>query len=132
FRTDTEDTSNPEKKKEMEESASRIRGSEVSVVQGNFVTGTIPIGTSVESNIQKVYKGGWQSGTFNMQPDPEDGTVRRVHVLWQYGESLYPSLDMQILKHFLNVDNVIVNADETGIQSVQLGQTVVDTDFDGS
>ncbi len=133
FRTDTEDVENPAKKKELEESARRIQGSEVSVVQGSLLKGTLSEGLSVESNIEKIYKGGWGSGFFNMRPDDEDGTVRRVHVLWQYGENIYPSLDIQILKHYLNVNNLVVTTDETGyIQSLTLGDNVIDTNFDGS
>lgn len=133
FRTDTEDIENPEKQKELQESARRIQGSEVSVVQGTLLKGTLSTGLSVESNIDKVFKGGWASGFFNMRPDDEDGTVRRVHVLWQYGENIYPSLDIQILKHYLNVNNLVVTTDETGyIQSLTLGDNVVETNFDGS
>ena len=133
FRTVDEDINNPAKKKDIEDSARRIQGSEISAVQGNLLQGTLPTGVTVESNIEKIYKGGWASGTFNMQPDAEDGTVRRVHVLWQYGENIYPSLDLQILKHYLNVDNIVVATDETGyIQQFTLGQRVVETNFDGS
>lgn len=133
FRTEDEDINNPAKKPELEAAARRIQGSEVSVIQGTLLKGAIPIGVTVDSNIDKINRGGWESGTFNMQPDPEDGTVRRVHTLWQFGENIYPSLDLVILKHYLNVDNIVATTDESGyIQSVTLGQRVVDTDFDGS
>ena len=118
---------------QIEESARRIAGSEISLLKGNIARGAIPIGLVPESNIQKIYAGGAYSGFFNMVPDAEDGTVRRVHLLLQYGENVYPSLDLQVLRHFLRADNLIVEADENGlIFGVEVGSQFIKTNNDGS
>ena len=115
-------------------SASRISGSEVSAMQGSFPPGIIPIGRAVESNIEKIYEGGTLSGFFNMAPDVEDGTVRRVHLLYQYEEQIYPSLDLQVLKHYFDADNITVYADpNSGILEIALDNNKsIATNFDGS
>jgi adenylate cyclase len=118
---------------QIADSASRIAGSEISLLKGSIAPGTIPIGLAPESNIEKIYKGGVYSGFFNMVPDSEDGTVRRVHLLLQYGQNVYPSLDLQVLRHYLQADNLIVDADENGLVfGVEVGQKFVKTNSDGS
>ncbi|MDH5752136.1 MAG: adenylate/guanylate cyclase domain-containing protein, partial [Deltaproteobacteria bacterium] len=63
----------------------------------------------------------------------EDGSVRRVHLLTQYGENIYPSLDLQILRHYYGAENIIVAADENvGILGIEVGQKLIYTNFDGS
>ncbi|HKI99622.1 MAG TPA: CHASE2 domain-containing protein [bacterium] len=120
-------------KAQIADSASRIAGSEISLLKGTIARGAIPVGLAPESNIEKIYKGGLYSGFFNMYPDPEDGEVRRVHLLMQYGESVYPSLDLQILRQYLHANNIVVEADENGlIFGVTVGQKFIKTNDDGS
>jgi adenylate cyclase len=116
------------------ESAQRVAGSEISLIQGNISPGVIPIGVAVESNIEKIFRGGYLSGFFNMNPDPEDGTVRRVHLLMQYQDNVFPSLDLQILRHYYHADQLSVIADENGfITQVNLGdKKKIFPQFDGS
>lgn len=115
------------------ESARRIAGSEVSLIQGSITPGVIPVGAMAESNIEKIYRGGTYSGFFNMNPDPEDGTVRRVHLLMQYGDNIYPSLDLQLLRMYYKSDTISVVTDENGfIAAINLGQKTIFPQFDGS
>ncbi|MDH4249312.1 MAG: adenylate/guanylate cyclase domain-containing protein, partial [Deltaproteobacteria bacterium] len=115
------------------ESASRIAGSEISLLKGTITRGVIPLGAVVESNIEKIFKGGAFSGFFNINPDAEDGTVRRVHLVTQYGENYYPSLDLQILRHYLGGKGIIVEADEAaGIMGIDVGGKYIHPNFDGS
>ncbi|MBI3992636.1 MAG: CHASE2 domain-containing protein [Candidatus Lambdaproteobacteria bacterium] len=119
---------------DLRASASRIAGSEISLLQGTIAKGIIPIGEAVESNIEKIYKGGTLSGFFNMQPDTEDGTVRRVHLLYEYKDNIYPSLDLQLLRHYFAADGISVVADEnSGIVEIALGgNKSIYPNFDGS
>ena len=120
-------------REQIANSASRIQGSEISLLKGNISPGAIPIGLVPESNIEKIFKGGAYSGFFNMVPDVEDGTVRRVHLLLQYGQNIYPALDLQVLRHYLRADNLVVEADENGlIYGVGVGQKFIKTNNDGS
>ena len=121
------------KPEEIQDSARRISGSEISLLKGTINKGAIPIGLVPESNIGKIAKGGLYSGFFNMVPDPEDGTVRRVHLLMQYGENIYPSLDLQILRHYYGAKNLIVESDENGwVKTIEVGKKVIVPNLDGS
>jgi adenylate cyclase len=114
-------------------SASRIAGSEISLLKGTITRGAIPIGLAPETNLESIYKGGAYSGFFNMVPDAEDGEVRRVHLLIQYGQNVYPSLDLQILRYYLHADNIVVEADDNGlIFGITVGQKFIKTNNDGS
>ena len=120
---------------ELVESAERIAGSEISLVVNRVPKGRIPWGVMVESNIKKIYEGGHLSGFFNMRPDLEDGTVRRVHLLMRYGDRIYPSLDLQMLRHYYDNAPITVIADgETGdIVEIRIGsEKTILPDFDGS
>lgn len=120
-------------KEEQRPSAERIRKSEISFVRGSYLPGTVPKGYGVESNIPVISEGGTLSGYFNMFPDPEDGTVRRVHLLTELDQSLYPSLDLQILRHYYGNAPIQVEATpEAGIVGIQLQDLYIETDFDGS
>ena len=115
------------------ESARRVAGSEVSLVQGQVGPGVLGSGVAVESNIEKIYKGGFLSGFFNMTPDAEDGTVRRVHLLMQYEENIFPSLDLQVLRHYYKAPNISVVTDENGyITAITLGQKSIVPHLDSS
>ena len=118
---------------QIADSASRIAGSEISLLKGNISRGAVPIGLSPESNIAKINQGNRLSGFFNVNPDPEDGTVRRVHLLLQFGQNYYPSLDLQILRKYLKADNIIVDADEAGdVYGIEVGNTFIKTNHDSS
>lgn len=116
------------------ESAKRIAGSEISLLKGSITQGIIPNGYAPESNIYKIYKGGTYSGFFNVNPDVEDGTVRRVHLLMRYKENIYPNLDLQTLRQYYGAQGIVVEADrDTGnISTITVGNKVIVTDIDGS
>ena len=99
---------------DIAKSAELIADSGVSAVTGSIGRGAVPIGRAPEPNIPRLSNAGAVSGFFNMQPDPEDGTVRRVHLLMQFGEDYYPSLDLQVLKLAYGAQNITVHPDENG------------------
>ena len=117
---------------DLRESAERISGSEISLLKGTIGRGVLYSGLVVEANIKKIYDGGYLSGFFNVVPDFEDGMVRRVHLLRQYGEDIYPSLDLQIIKHYYGARSIIVEADTDEISAIVVGNKVFETDRDGS
>ena len=119
---------------DLRKSAERISGSEISLLKGALNPYIIPSGYAPEPNIGKIYEGGAFSGYFNVNPDVEDGTVRRVHLLMRYGENIYPNLDLQMLRHYLGAQNIVVEADsDTGnIASITVGNMEIVTDVDGS
>ena len=118
---------------ELAESERRVGGSEVQLVINT--PGRLPVGNAVESNIDKIYRGGHLSGHFNMTPDFEDGTVRRVHLLIRYRDKIYPSLDLQMLRHHFGSPSLTVIADqETGdVLEIRIGDNMaIQTNTDGS
>lgn len=121
-------------KEELAASARRIAGSEISILKGGtFSNGVIPIGYVPESNIDKIFKGGVLSGFFDVNPDREDGTVRRVHLLMQHGENIYPALVLQVLRHYRGAKNIQVKIDAEGlIEAIEVGKDYIETNSDGS
>ncbi len=118
---------------ELAASARRIAGSEISLLKGAFDKGLIPVGYVPESNIDKIFKGGVLSGFFDVNPDPEDGTVRRIHLLMQHGENIYPALVLQVLRHYYGAKNIIVETDENGlIRAIEVGKNYIETNSDSS
>ena len=122
---------------DLQKSVDRISGSEISAISGGSIGDfVLPKGNAVESSISPIIKGAFLSGYFTVLPDPEDGTIRRVHLLMKYqeDENIYPSLDLQILKHYYGADNILVETDpETGdIRAIELGNQVIFPDRDGS
>ncbi|MCZ6534218.1 MAG: adenylate/guanylate cyclase domain-containing protein [SAR324 cluster bacterium] len=118
---------------DLRESAERISGSEISLLKGVVPDGALPAGYAAETNIPAISKGGILSGNFNMTPDVEDGTVRRVHLLMKYGDNYYPTLVLQMFKHYMGADNIIVESDEeSGISAIVVGNQVILPDADGS
>ncbi len=121
------------KETEIKRSAARIANSKIELQAGSLTRGTIPIGTVVESNIKLLHDTGMLSGYFNMQPDPEDGSVRRVHMLTEYKGDIYPSLSLQMLRNYLGVRQIQVDVTpETGVSGIHLGDTLIRTNYDGS
>lgn len=119
---------------DKEKSASHIAGSEISLIRGRVGVNKLLTGLAVEPNIPKISEAGIYSGSFNMAPDPEDGTVRRVHLLLKYKENIYPALALQMLRQYYGADNMVVDGDqETGnVMAITLGNKVIIPNIDSS
>ncbi len=111
----------------------RLAGQEINLVRGALPRYALPPGHAPETNIGSISNNSKSHGFFNMTPDREDGTVRRVHLLYNANDSIYPSLDLRILQHFLGAKQLIVDADpEAGILGIQVGEKYIYTSNDGS
>ena len=110
-----------------------LNGSEVHVMRGRIAQ-SAPIGLVPEPNIPLLSQDtGALSGFFNMIPDSEDGTVRRVHLVFAYRGIYYPSLALQILARYYNAASIEVYSDELGIYQIALGsERRITPQFDGS
>jgi len=119
---------------EIDESAERIESSAIKVIRGmNHLSG-LPMyeGIAVESNIKILSPAGAKAGYFNVFPDAEDGTVRRVHLVLRYNNQYYPSLDLQILSRYLGDAQISMKVTEGGIENFKVGDRLIETAPDGS
>ncbi|MDH5561198.1 MAG: adenylate/guanylate cyclase domain-containing protein [Deltaproteobacteria bacterium] len=120
--------------KELADSASRIRNSEITIIQGanNLEYAPIYEVLAVESNIAALFPDRSLNGYFNVFPDPEDGTVRRVHLALKYQDKYYPSLDLQILRLYYGNPPIKMIVNEGGVEGFQLGEKTIITDNDSA
>ena len=82
-------------------------------------------------NIPIVQNNAYSSGFFNNIPS-EDGIVRSVPLVMKYDMVVYPSLAMEMIRVLHNANRVYVNYSEgTGVESVQVGETLIPTDRHG-
>ena len=116
------------------DAAKRIENSEITIIQGAEYLKNVLIYDmqAVESNISELVSDFSLSGFFNLIPDPEDGTIRRVHLVLKYGDKYYPSLDLQILRRYYGNPPIHMVVNEGGVGGFYLGDKYIHTDSDGS
>ena len=71
-------------------------------------------------------------GYFNFEADA-DAIFRRANLVIRYQEDFYPSLDVQVLRHYLGVpdQDFMLIYNEAGVEYVQFGELRVPTDPEG-
>ncbi len=85
---------------------------------------------SVEVNIPQIgaYAGGF--GFFNFPNADTDGVFRRAQLLMTYRGEIYPSLDIEGIKHLLG-EEILLKVTSYGVDSFYIGQTRIPTDERG-
>lgn len=103
-------------------------------IRGKEFLDTTPIALAqaVEPNIPAIDQGRLNAGFLNTFPDTEDGVIRRVFTVMQYGNDLLPSWDIQILKHYWGASSVEVELKEDRMVGITIGDHYIHTDSDGS
>lgn len=116
------------------EFASRIEGSEITIIQGSEYLDNVLMyeGSAVEANIPILISGNNLSGFFNVVPDLEDGTIRRVPLVIKYKDRYYPSLDLQLLRRYYDDRPIQMIVNEGGIEAFRIGKNVINTGSDGT
>jgi len=71
------------------------------------------------------------SGFLNALPDI-DGVLRRSPLLMRYGAKIYPSLTLAVLSHHTETNYVTVRSNSSGIESIQINDTIIPTDRYGN
>ncbi|MBU2514033.1 adenylate/guanylate cyclase domain-containing protein [bacterium] len=114
--------------------AKRIKDSEITVIQGAEYLDYIPLyeGFAVEANIPMLISRKNMSGFFNVVPDLEDGTIRRVPLVIKYKDTFYPSLDLQILRRYYNDQPIRMVVNQGGIEAFYIGKNRINTASDGT
>jgi adenylate cyclase len=116
------------------ESASRLEGSEIAIIQGAEYLENLPVyeGVAVEANIPLFISKNSLSGFFNVIPDREDGTIRRIPLVIRYQDRYYPSLALQIVRRHLGDPPLMMVVDPSGIKGFHLGHLWIRTEYDGT
>jgi adenylate cyclase len=86
---------------------------------------------SVSCNLKMFSEAAAGSGFFNVSPD-SDGILRRVPLIIEHGGKLYPSLGLVTLMKALDVREVLLKIDTSGVEALYLNQTAVPLTSKGS
>ncbi len=81
-------------------------------------------------NHKSLQESGYTSGFFNNIPD-DSGIVRSVPMVIRYGDQLYPSLALEIIRASSGINKVFVNYSELGVENIQIGDFKIPTDRHG-
>lgn len=82
-------------------------------------------GTTI--NIPVIQDSAYSSGFFNIMPD-DDGILRSVPLFISYDDMLYPSLALELLRVLKDVSKVTINYNQSGLDSIDLGDVKIPTD----
>lgn len=81
-------------------------------------------------NIPSIEQSSYSSGFLNSVPD-FDGIVRNVPSVVEYDQVLYPSLSIELLRLTMGVNTIQVQYNNSGVESLQLGDIEIPTDIYG-
>ncbi|NQU63619.1 MAG: CHASE2 domain-containing protein, partial [SAR324 cluster bacterium] len=101
---------------DLDEAASRIENSEITIIQGMEHLENIPLieGQAAEANIHQLNSRTALNGYFNVSPDIEDGTIRRIPMVIKYRDMYFPSLDLQMIRRYYEDEPIRMGAKEGG------------------
>lgn len=88
---------------------------------------TVFQGKDLLMNLPHLTKAGASFGFVNFHADRE-GRLRFQPQLIELGGRLYPSLDLQLLRHYLDAPSVIINYENGRIAQVKVGDYAIPTD----
>jgi adenylate cyclase len=83
-----------------------------------------------ESNLEIFTKVADSSGYFNVFP-ARDGVVRRMPLIIQGGEDIFPPLALSCAWQYLDRPQLMVKVDRYGIEGIQIGEGFIPTDENG-
>ncbi|MDX8391869.1 MAG: adenylate/guanylate cyclase domain-containing protein [Mariprofundaceae bacterium] len=99
-------------------------------MQADHIT-QIPTMAGIEGNLLRFDEAVDTSGFFNFFPDL-DGMIRRVPLLAQYGDTIYPNLDLQTLRVAMGWPELSATIGETGVENIVFNGREIDCDATGA
>ncbi|HIC43604.1 MAG TPA: adenylate/guanylate cyclase domain-containing protein [Sulfurimonas sp.] len=78
-------------------------------------------------NIPIIQDQAYSSGFLNNVPDPS-GMIRSVPLVMKYDDSVYPSFAFEVIRIAYSASKVMVKYDETGINTIKMGDVSIPTD----
>lgn len=79
-------------------------------------------------NLPLLHQAADSSGYFNAEPDPEDGIVRTIPLMYKCGQEVYAPLSVQAVWHYLDRPQMMIRVADYGIQGLQIGDRKIPTD----
>jgi signal transduction histidine kinase len=86
--------------------------------------------SGAESCLPVLAEAAFGTGFMNAISDP-DGVIRRIPLLIQYHDKIYPSLSVAMLVAANKTGQPVIRMDRYGIQSLQIGPHIIPTDSGG-
>ncbi len=86
---------------------------------------------SVSCNLKMFSQAAAGSGFFNVSPET-DGILRRVPLIMEHKDKLYPNLALVTRMKALGVNDVLLKTDRRGVDSLYLNQTAIPLTSNGS
>lgn len=92
----------------------------------------IPQGYGFEASLDILADSALANGAFNLYPD-FDGTIRWSPLIIAYQGNYYPSLDMQVIRHYwgLDGDSILIRMGEHGVEGLLLEGIPIPVDARG-
>lgn len=91
-----------------------------SIVMRDQLSNPAPRVAGRTGNIRELETSATGVGVLTLLPEP-DGVVRRVPTLFRIGDTYWPSFGLELLRVALKEDHVVVNLDQAGIDSLEVG-----------
>ncbi len=119
---------------DLDEAAARIENSEIAIVEGEEHLEGILVheGQAVEANIRQLNSRNALNGYFNVVPDMEDGTIRRIPLIIKYRDMYFPSIDLQMIRRYYGDNPIRMVVNEGGIEGIAIGKKWIQTASDGT
>jgi len=92
----------------------------------------VPRGYGFEASLDILASSALANGYFNLYPD-FDGTIRWAPLIIEYQGNYYPSLDIQVIKHYwdLRRDSILVQMGDRGVESLLIEGIPIPVDARG-
>ena len=87
----------------------------------------LPNAKGLIANLPLLQQNSYSSGFFNTVPD-NDGVVRSVPLAAKYEDVIFPSLALEMLRIMYGTNKIVVEYDETGINSIDIEDLKIPTD----
>ena len=107
-----------------------INYSKATIVWGQHSGELLPQMTGRAGNIPTLESAAKGVGVLTLLPEP-DGVVRRVPTLFKVGESYWPSFGVELIRVALSADQINVNVDKAGIDSLEVGGITIPANATG-
>jgi len=116
---------------QIKQEINHLQGSSMTVKMQSETVQEVPSMAGIEGNLLRFDQAVDTSGFFNFFPD-SDGMIRRVPLLARYGDSIFPNLDLQILRVAMGWPELTATIGDTGVEQIVFNGRQIDCDASGA